>query len=203
MGRGAKRVNDKFENFIKILRMPEISFGADRLISGRILEEGFEEITRLISKQCIDGRKKLIFIGNGGSAAISSHQAVDFFNNLGIDARSFDGAPLLTCMANDFGYENVFAKPISMIVQEGDVLVAISSSGKSPNILKAVETARKKKCRVITMTGFKADNPLRKMGDINFYVPSGSYRYVEASHSLYWDFILELLIDEEYEKIKK
>jgi D-sedoheptulose 7-phosphate isomerase len=203
MERKIKRANDKFENFIKILKVPEISLGADGFTPKRTLEEGFEEIARLISKQCIDGRKKLIFIGNGGSASISSHQAVDFFNNLGIDARSFDSAPLLTCMANDFGYENVFAKPISVVAQEGDVLVAISSSGKSPNILKAVEAARKKGCRIITMSGFKSDNPLRKMGDINFYVPSNSYRYVEASHSLYWDFILELLIDEEYEKIKK
>jgi len=203
MGKEAKSVIDKFENFIKILRAPEVNFSCDRLLAGRTLEEGIEGAVNLISKQCIDSGRKLFFVGNGGSAAIASHQALDFFLNLNIDSRAFSDGSFLTCMANDFGFENVFARPISVIAKEGDVLAAISSSGKSADILKAVEIAKKKKCHVITMSGFKANNPLRKTGDVNFYVPSNSYRYVEAAHSLYWDFILELLIDKEYKKIEK
>lgn len=197
-----EKVISKFKDFLKVIIAPEITLSADRFILERKLKfiEGFEWAVKIITEQCIKKQKKLIFIGNGGSAAISSHQALDFFLNLSIDARAFNDGSFLTCMANDFGFENIFAKPISIIAQEGDVLSTISSSGKSPNILKAVETARKKRCRIITMSGFKADNPLRKMGDINFYVPSHSYRHVEAAHSLYWNFILEIMLIEKCRK---
>jgi D-sedoheptulose 7-phosphate isomerase len=202
------KVIDKFKDFIRIVIAPEITITRKRanaiLHTERLrFSEGFEKTVNLITKRCVGEKNKLIFIGNGGSAAIASHQALDFFLNLNIDARAFNDGPFLTCMANDFGFENVFEKPIQIIAQAGDVLAAISSSGKSPNILKAIEAANRKRCFVITMSGFKSDNPLRKMGNINFYVSSHSYRYVEAAHSLYWDFILELLIDQEYEKIKK
>ncbi len=197
----AMHMNARFLEFINIVMAPEITLTADRFVLGRELKlaEGFEFAVEIIMDYCIQTKKKLIFIGNGGSAAISSHQALDFFLNLKIDARAFNDGSFLTCMINDFGYENIFAKPILTIARPGDVLAAISSSGKSLNIIKAVEVARAQGCQIITMSGFGKHNPLRKKGNINFYVPSASYRIVEAAHSLYWDFLLEMLI----EKCKK
>lgn len=126
--------------------------------------------------------QKLIFIGNGGSAAIASHMAIDYWKNGGIRATAFNDHALLTCLGNDYGYEHVFQKPIEMLSQSGDLLVAISSSGRSPNILNGVKMARKKDCAVITLSGFKPDNPLRTLGDLNFYVPSRVYGFVEMTH---------------------
>ncbi len=113
-----------------------------------------EGLHRAVLKiQDID-RKKLsvILIGNGGSAAIASHQAVDLWKNGGIKAFAFNDASLLTCIGNDYGYDQVFAKPIEMFAKPGDLLIAVSSSGKSQNIVKAVESAKKVGCQVITVT---------------------------------------------------
>lgn len=126
--------------------------------------------------------QKLIFIGNGGSSAIASHMAIDYWKNGGIRATAFNDPALLTCLSNDYGYEYVFQKPIEMLSQPGDLLIAISSSGCSPNILNGVKMARQKNCAIITLSGFKADNPLRTLGDLNFYVPSQAYGFVEMTH---------------------
>jgi len=132
--------------------------------------------------QTQERNKKLIFIGNGGSSAIASHQAVDYWKNGKLKAMSFNDASLLTCISNDYGFEHVFSEPIKRFADEGDVLIAISSSGQSKNILNAVAAAREAKCHAITFSGFNADNPLRKTGRLNFYVPSGNYGLVEVLH---------------------
>lgn len=126
--------------------------------------------------------KKIIYIGNGGSASIASHQAIDLWKNGGIRAIAFNDASLLTCISNDYGYEHVFEKPVEMFADPSDLLIAISSSGRSQNILRAVDIAKAKGCFVITLSGFRADNPLRTKGNLNFYVSSESYGYVEISH---------------------
>jgi D-sedoheptulose 7-phosphate isomerase len=126
--------------------------------------------------------RKLIFIGNGGSAAIASHLAVDYSKNGGMRALAFNDASFLTCLGNDLGYENVFAKQIELHAVAGDLVFAISSSGRSTNIINAVEVARSKDCRIVTLSGFAADNPLRQLGDYNLWVSSPSYGFVEISH---------------------
>ncbi|MBI2934405.1 MAG: SIS domain-containing protein [Chloroflexi bacterium] len=138
---------------------------------------------------------KLVFIGNGGSAAIASHQAVDFWKNGGIPALAFNDPSLLTCLSNDCGYENVFQRPIEMFAAPGDLLVAISSSGRSPNILNGVTAGRLKQCRVITLSGFGEENPLRAMGDLNFYVPTISYGYTEIIHLSICHCILDTIME--------
>lgn len=137
---------------------------------------------------------KLFFIGNGGSAAIASHMAIDFWKNGGIPATAFNDASLLTCISNDFGYKHVFEKPIEMFANNGDVLFAISSSGKSENILMGAEAARLKGCTVVTLSGFGSDNPLSAKGDINFYVPSNEYGPVEVTHQYICHWILDTLM---------
>lgn len=149
----------------------------------RSLEDGLEDAVQTIVGQA-NKKKKIIFIGNGGSAAISSHQAVDYWKNGGMRAIAFNDTSLLTCIGNDYGYPYVFEKPVEMFADSGDVLIAISSSGKSENIIRGANMARTMGCSVITMSGFKADNPLRSLGDVNFYVPAptGAYGFVEISH---------------------
>ena len=145
-------------------------------------DQAIERAAEIIMKHAVEGRK-LYLIGNGGSASIASHQAVDFWKNAKIPALAFNDASLLTCISNDFGYEHVFEKPVEMFADPGDVLIAISSSGQSENILRAVKMARSKKCQAITLSGFKPGNPLRSLGDVNFFVPSlDSYGFVEIAH---------------------
>lgn len=139
-------------------------------------------------------RKKVIFIGNGGSAAIASHMAIDFWKNGRMRAVSFNDPSQLTCLANDLGYEDVFAAPIKMFAEKGDVLFAISSSGRSANILNAVKAARKKGCWIVTLSGFKPDNPLRRLGDVNFYIRDRSYGIVESAHSVICHYILDSIM---------
>lgn len=125
---------------------------------------------------------KMMFIGNGGSSAISSHMSEDFSKAAGIRALTFNDAPTLTCLGNDYGYEHVFEKQIEWFARRGDMLVAISSSGRSPNILKGVAAARAAGAEVVTLSGFEPGNPLRGSGDLNFYLPSKQYGFVEAGH---------------------
>jgi len=153
------------------------------------LEKAINLIASRTSKGC-----KVIFIGNGGSASIASHQAIDFFKNGGMRAICFNDSSLLTCISNDFSYQHVFEKPIEMFADKGDVLIAISSSGKSENILRGADAAKNKGCHVITMSGFKPDNPLRNKGELNFYVPSDSYGYVEITHLTLCHCIVDTIV---------
>jgi D-sedoheptulose 7-phosphate isomerase len=133
-------------------------------------------------RACHDGGRRIMLVGNGGSAGICSHLATDFSKNGGMRATAFNDGSVLTCLGNDYGYEHVFAKQIEWHGVEGDMLIAISSSGRSTNILNAVASARKLKCVVVTLSGFKPDNPLRALGDINIYFPSSEYGFVEVGH---------------------
>lgn len=125
---------------------------------------------------------KVMFIGNGGSASIASHMAIDHSKNGRIRAMAFNDAAALTCLANDYSYAEVFAKQIEFHGKSGDVLIAISSSGKSANILNAVDTAKKQGIFCITFSGFHVLNPLRTKGDYNLFVDAEEYGFVEVTH---------------------
>lgn len=125
---------------------------------------------------------KIISLGNGGSAAIASHLQTDLCHSIKVRALAFQEPPLLTALANDLGYPAVFERPIKLWAEPGDLLIAISSSGKSANILAAAVAAKEKGCRVLTLSGFDPDNPLRRLGDLNFWVPSFDYGLVETAH---------------------
>jgi D-sedoheptulose 7-phosphate isomerase len=139
--------------------------------------------------------KKILVIGNGGSAAIASHVSVDLTKSAGIRAINFNEADLLTCFSNDFGYDHAYAKAIEYYGDKDDVLIAISSSGKSANILNAVEQARKTnfKC-VITFSGMNTENPLFNSGDINFWVDSRAYNIIENTHQIWMLSLVDLII---------
>jgi D-sedoheptulose 7-phosphate isomerase len=155
--------------------------------------QGMKDVCDIIKKQSeVDG--KLFFIGNGGSAAIASHMAIDFWKNGGIKSMAFNDSSLLTCIGNDFGYKHVFEKPIEVFAHKNDILFAISSSGKSENILNGVKAAQAKGCCIITLSGFNRDNPLCSMGVYNFYVPSHEYGHVEVIHQYICHCILDTII---------
>ncbi len=135
---------------------------------------------------------RVLFVGNGGSAAIASHMAADWLKNGGFSALSFNDASQLTCLANDLGIERIFSVPIEQHGREGDLLMAISSSGNSSNILAAVSAARKIKARVVTLSGFEPHNLLRKLGDVNFWVPDNHYGFVEIGHLMLCHAILDI-----------
>ncbi|MFA4905577.1 MAG: SIS domain-containing protein [Candidatus Margulisiibacteriota bacterium] len=138
--------------------------------------------------------KKIILVGNGGSAAIAEHMAIDFTKNAGLRAITISGSPQLTTFANDYGYENVYSKGVDAYADAGDVLIAISSGGTSPNIINAVTAAQKIGCKIITFTGFEKNNPLGKMGDINIHVATNAYGYVEIIHNLLIHYINDQII---------
>ena len=139
-----------------------------------------------------DASKKIMFIGNGGSAAIASHMAIDYSKNGRLPAIAFNDGPALTCLGNDLGFENVFAEQIKLHGKKGDLLIAISSSGQSSNILKAVSEAHCSKCHVVTMSGFSSNNPLRNEGALNWYVASDEYGFVELLHLTLCHAILDI-----------
>lgn len=155
--------------------------------------ENLKKTVRLL-KSSRSNAQKIYLIGNGGSAGIAEHMAVDLTKNAKLAATTFSGSPILTALANDYGYDQVFSRCIESYCNSYDILIAISSGGKSPNIIKACEEAKKKSMSVITFTGFGEDNPIRVMGDINFWVNSRSYGYVELIHNLLIHFINDAMI---------
>lgn len=180
-----------FESLAKVLHMVEAGLENGRPVG---LANGIERAIAMITG-CSGAGRKIIFIGNGGSAAIASHQAVDYWKNGGMRAVAFNDSSLLTCVGNDYGYVHVFEKPVEMFADPGDVLIAISSSGQSENILRGSQAALSKGCTLLTMSGFKSDNPLRKLGAVNFYVPSASYGFVEISHLALCHCLVDTIIE--------
>ena len=154
------------------------------------LDEGARKAVNLILSVRA-GSGKVMLIGNGGSAAIASHMHNDLCKAAHVRALVFNEPPLLTALSNDDGYGSVFERPVELWAMPGDLLLAISSSGRSENILRAVRKSAERRCEVITLSGFDADNPLRRMGAINFYVPCRVYGHVEVIHSALAHFLTD------------
>ena len=138
---------------------------------------------------------KIILVGNGGSAAMASHVAVDFTKAASIRAVNFNEADLITCFANDYGYERWVAKALEAYADPGDLVILISSSGKSQNILNGAEKAKNMGVSVITVSGFLSDNPLRKLGDLNLWADSSEYNIVEMTHHVWLVAVIDYLIE--------
>ena len=138
---------------------------------------------------------KVLIFGNGGSAAIASHVSVDFTKSANIRSVNFNEADLITCFSNDYGYDRWVEKAIDFYMDNKDVLILISSSGKSPNMINACKAARKNNVsKIITFTGHNKNNPLSQLGDINFWIDSKAYNFVENTHQLWLLTIVDLII---------
>jgi len=136
-----------------------------------------------------DRCRNLFLVGNGGIAGVVSHILTDFINVNKLNARTLHESSLLSCMSNDYGYENSFSEPLSTLAREKDLLIAVSSSGCSPNIHNAVKSIKKAGGEAITLSGFGHDNPLRSMGELNIWLDSNSYGLVEIGHLFYLHYL--------------
>ena len=167
------------------------------LYNNTIIDEGainnLADFKELIFEAKSNGNK-IIFVGNGGSAAISSHCAVDMTKNAGIRAVNFNEADLITCFANDYGYENWVVKALEFYSNKGDLVVLISSSGSSQNMVNAAKVAKQLKLKIITFTGFDKKNPLNRLGDLNFWVNSRAYNVIEMTHHIWILSVVDLII---------
>ena len=144
--------------------------------------------------QTRDNGNKVLIAGNGGSAAMASHVSVDLTKQAGIRTENFNEADLITCFANDYGYENWVAKAIEFYGDEGDIAILISSSGKSSNMINAAVQAKSMMIPVITLTGFEQDNPLRQFGGLNFWVDSRAYNVIENIHQIWLLMVCDLIL---------
>jgi len=154
------------------------------------LEDGLI-ITQKLLTNIQQEKRDLYIIGNGGSAAIASHAAIDFMNVAKISAHTLHDSATFTCMANDYGYENAYSNIVRLTLKSEDILIAISSSGQSKNIIHAATSAKQLGAIVITLSGFESNGPIRKIGDVNFWCSSKDYGMVEIAHQ----FILHNLSD--------
>lgn len=146
-------------------------------------DDGFDQLYS-ITKKVQEAGRKMYLVGNGASAAFANHMALDWTKNGRVPTHSFSDSALLTAMGNDLGYEEVFCAPLSWYAKSGDMLVTISSSGNSPNIIKTIECARGKGMGIVTFSGLKPDNKSRQLGDLNFYIPAKTYGIVECVHQI-------------------
>ena len=162
--------------------------------SNSIKDSEFELLVRLIESSQ-KSKNKIIFVGNGGSASIASHLTIDCINAANLRAVNFNDPGMITCLSNDYGYENWIGKALGFYADKGDILVLISSSGQSENMLVAAKMAKKLKIKVVTLTGFSSDNPLRRQGDLNLWSESNEYNIVEMTHHIWLlsaiDYIIE------------
>ena len=148
------------------------------------------------AQQVKEKTKGLIFFcGNGASASMAEHMSHDWFQNAVVNTTTCAEISHVTAIANDLSYEDVYAYRIGRIISDKDMVVGISSSGNSPNILKAVSAAREKGAFTVTLSGKSPDNKLRKMGDLNFYVPLATYGEVESAHAVLLHGALDYFLD--------
>jgi D-sedoheptulose 7-phosphate isomerase len=155
-------------------------------------EEGVSAMLDLL-KAARQRQGTVYLVGNGGSAAVASHAATDFFNTGGMRALTLHDPSTLTCFSNDYGYEHAFGMRLDRLLTANDLLIAISSSGQSSNILNAADASLKKNVELITLTGFHHDNPLRAKGTLNYWVNSEHYGMVEIGHLFLLHYIADLL----------
>jgi D-sedoheptulose 7-phosphate isomerase len=177
---GGGAASGYFREFSRILERVEITTREGAPLP---TDDGIAAVIELIVSLKYQGGKALL-VGNGGSAAIVSHMHSDLCKTVGVRAIVFNETPLLTALANDNGYHEVFHGPVQLWADPRDVLISVSSGGESESIVRAATVAREKGCRVVTFTGFEPTNRLRQIGDLNVYVPASTYGYVETAHSV-------------------
>lgn len=163
----------------------------------KTIENKLSNLTNLFLETHKNGNK-IIFVGNGGSAAMASHVSVDLTKNAKVRAINFNEADLITCLSNDRGYENWIVEALKMYADSGDVVVLISSSGRSPNIVNAAKWAIQDANNVtlVTVTGMNSDNPTKLTNDngINLWADSRAYNLIEMTHHFWLLAIVDKII---------
>ena len=140
---------------------------------------------------CKKSNGKVYIVGNGGSSSIASHVSVDFATVAEVPSDTFNNANLITCFANDYGHDNWVSEAIRAYTQKNDILILISSSGTSKNMINAARYCKENNIPLITLSGFQNNNPLSQFGDVNIHINSNNYNYIEMSHHI----ILVAIVD--------
>jgi D-sedoheptulose 7-phosphate isomerase len=179
----------KYTGLHKLLKNLSVRDGKSRSLGQ---EEGFG-IWCDYSKTIKAAQKQIFLIGNGASSSMASHFATDIVKNVGIRARVFTDSSLVTAIGNDMSFNDVYAEPLRWNGNAGDLLVAISSSGNSPNIIRAIQVAKEMKMVIVTLSAMAEDNTIRSMGDLNFYIAAGTYGLAESSHAVILHHWVDLL----------
>ncbi|MBF0619425.1 MAG: SIS domain-containing protein [Candidatus Omnitrophica bacterium] len=161
------------------------------MVDGGMLEQAAGLLRETASR-----RGKVILAGNGASAAIASHVSVDLTKTAGVRAINFNEADLLTCFANDYGYEHWVEEALKAYADPADLVILISSSGMSANMVNAARLATGMGLKVVTFSGFCSDNTLRTLGAVNFWVDSHEYNFVETVHQAWLLALVDKLADE-------
>lgn len=182
------------EELIEKIENTEFWYGNSPQKNIQTYDDGIKLLLDTFSKHK-NMKSQLFFIGNGGSSAIASHMTADFMKNGGMNTYSLYDSAVTTCMGNDYGYEYIFSRPMEFLVRERDLVVAISSSGNSANIINAIRVAKKIGASVVTFTGFKSDNSVKQLGNINVYVPCEKYGIVESIHNLILQQLVDMIMD--------
>ncbi len=192
--------NQYIKELVRTLENTEVWVGSGEDRKSVNYDRGILLLADVFTRYKTD-QAQLFFIGNGGSSAIASHMTADYMKNGGMNTYSLYDNAVTTCMGNDYGYEYIFSKPMKFLVKEGSLVVAISSSGNSANIVNAIETAKERNAFVITFTGFDPDNRVKQMGDMNVYVPCGRYGIVESIHNLMLQQIVDIIMERDGAKL--
>jgi len=180
-------LNSCIASFCEILVNSKIT---TNLYQSLTIQQGMQAMLQVLI-HCRNQNGTVYIAGNGGSAAIASHATIDFLNMAKMKATAMLDSSVTTCISNDYGYEYVYSKQLAQFIRSEDVLIAISSSGRSKNIINAVDAARKRSAKIITLSGFLEKNPLRQIGDYNLWLNSKEYGQVEIGHA----FMLHYLTD--------
>ena len=143
---------------------------------------------------CKRNNGKVFIVGNGGSSSIASHVSVDFAKVANIQSETFNNANLITTFANDYGHDNWICEAIKAYLQKNDILILISSSGTSKNIVNAANYCKNNNIELITLSGFNSINPLSKLGDVNIHINSQNYNFIEMSHHIILLSIVDIFV---------
>ena len=161
--------------------------------------------TSKIIIDCYKNGGKVILIGNGGSAADSQHIAAEFVGKFKLDRKSLPAIALttntstITALANDYGYDTVFSRQLESLANDKDILITISTSGNSPNILRAIDTAKSKNIKVVGMTG-RNGGKLKNMVDILINIPSDDTPRIQEGHIIVGHIICGLVEKELFDE---
>jgi len=173
------------DKITKYLLLPKVSDGDGQPLD---IDTAFNRWTDW-TVQIREQKRTIFLIGNGASASMASHVAADLAKNAHVHTEVFTDLALITAIANDLSFQEIFSEPLKMRLVLGDMLVAISSSGRSANIIQAVQSTKILGGKVITLSAMQRNNPLRSLGDLNFYIPAPSYGMAETCHAAilhYW-----------------
>ena len=142
---------------------------------------------------CKNLDKCVYFVGNGASASMASHFSADLTKQVGVRSSVFTDLSLLTALANDISYEKAYAEALRLNMRKGDMLIAISSSGNSTNIVNAINVARELNGTVTTISAMDENNAIRRLGDLNFYIVASTYGFAETGHTAILHYWIDML----------